>query len=135
MTSAASSSVSFMGAPLPAYCGQEAGSPKSEGRKTDPFYPLHAFMPHSIVLSLHRKAERCHTSERSRFNHHRHTDLVCDWRVNVYVRFWRLDADDQRVSRLLFPRPEKRRSEEHTSELQSLMSISYAVLRLKKTQI
>src|SRR3546814_12270004 len=88
MTSAASSSVSFMGAPLPAYCGQEAGSPKSEGRKTDPFYPLHAFMPHSIVLSLPRKAERCHTSDRSRFNHPRPTDLVCNWRLNFTVRHW-----------------------------------------------
>src|SRR3546814_3706791 len=31
------------------------------------------------------------------------------------------------------PRARARRSEEHTSELQSLMRISYAVFRLKKT--
>src|SRR3546814_2224721 len=31
-----------------------------------------------------------------------------------------------------YPRPQRRRSEEHTSELQSLMRISYAVFCLKK---
>src|SRR3546814_4515892 len=34
--------------------------------------------------------------------------------------------------RLRRPRPDSGRSEEHTSELQSLMRISYAVFRLKK---
>src|SRR3546814_6198023 len=34
--------------------------------------------------------------------------------------------------RLSTPRPPRRRSEEHTSELQSLMRISYAVFCLKK---
>src|SRR3546814_2142289 len=38
----------------------------------------------------------------------------------------RMTADDDTM------RPEKRRSEEHTSELQSLMRISYAVFCLKK---
>src|SRR3546814_10356398 len=33
------------------------------------------------------------------------------------------------------PTPRKKRSEEHTSELQSLMRISYAVFCLKKKQI
>src|SRR3546814_1521404 len=35
---------------------------------------------------------------------------------------------------VLIPRPDSERSEEHTSELQSLMRISYAVLCLKKKQ-
>src|SRR3546814_3041494 len=33
---------------------------------------------------------------------------------------------------VLIPKPQRRRSEEHTSELQSLMRISYAVFCLKK---
>src|SRR3546814_10858963 len=39
---------------------------------------------------------------------------------------------DQRQRRRPFARNRKRRSEEHTSELQSLMRISYAVFCLKK---
>src|SRR3546814_1653092 len=39
---------------------------------------------------------------------------------------------DLRFNRPVFARNE--RSEEHTSELQSLMRISYAVFRMKKTQ-
>src|SRR3546814_132220 len=31
--------VSFMGAPLPAYSGREAGSPQNRRRETGPFYP------------------------------------------------------------------------------------------------
>src|SRR3546814_8655512 len=38
----------------------------------------------------------------------------------------------RRVCRVSGPRSEHRRSEEHTSELQSLMRISYAVFCLKK---
>src|SRR3546814_2068445 len=36
------------------------------------------------------------------------------------------------ISKILIERPAKTRSEEHTSELQSLMRISYAVFCLKK---
>src|SRR3546814_9554823 len=44
------------------------------------------------------------------------------------------DGADDRVVRAIFPRPmdRARRSEEHTSELQSLMRSSYAVFCLKK---
>src|SRR3546814_2802675 len=41
-------------------------------------------------------------------------------------------AHAQVVAAFLDPAPEARRSEEHTSELQSLMRISYAVFCLKK---
>src|SRR3546814_2173699 len=40
----------------------------------------------------------------------------------------------ERLDRTWFATREQRRSEEHTSELQSLMRISYAVLCLKKKQ-
>src|SRR3546814_4272287 len=46
----------------------------------------------------------------------------------------RARAASRRTSRLIFS-PDENRSEEHTSELQSLMRISYAVFCLKKTQI
>src|SRR3546814_2766755 len=39
---------------------------------------------------------------------------------------------DERAERVLAHRPRRQRSEEHTSELQSLMRISYAVFCLKK---
>src|SRR3546814_4395084 len=41
-------------------------------------------------------------------------------------------AHGRRSRPAFFRRPPSRRSEEHTSELQSLMRISYAVFRLKK---
>src|SRR3546814_5332692 len=46
------------------------------------------------------------------------------------VRFFPISASSQLLS--LAPTPTRRRSEEHTSELQSLMRISYAVFCLKK---
>src|SRR3546814_7152802 len=45
------------------------------------------------------------------------------------------DALGQKLSRLMFEGPEEERSEEQQSELQSLMSISYAVFCLKKKKI
>src|SRR3546814_2771236 len=41
---------------------------------------------------------------------------------------------EEAVEEILQPMADRRRSEEHTSELQSLMRISYAVFCLKKTQ-
>src|SRR3546814_9039706 len=51
--------------------------------------------------------------------------------ASSFERFRRLRSDevDRAAGRVL---PEQRRSEEHTSELQSLMRISYAVFCLKK---
>src|SRR3546814_6019021 len=49
-------------------------------------------------------------------------------RVDARVKRFLLTAHHSRV----FQRPEQPRSEEHTSELQSLMRISYAVFCLKK---
>src|SRR3546814_2722803 len=54
--------------------------------------------------------------------------FVCDtgnkYLSKLYNDYWMLDHG--------FPEPEQHRSEEHTSELQSLMRISYAVFCLKK---
>src|SRR3546814_4736212 len=47
----------------------------------------------------------------------------------------RLGAPDDVLMRALFERQFVKRSEEHTSELQSLMRISYAVFCLKKKKI
>src|SRR3546814_1630152 len=44
-------------------------------------------------------------------------------------------AVEQRDDRFQRPHPAHRRSEEHTSELQSLMRISYAVFCLKKKKV
>src|SRR3546814_7849444 len=44
-----------------------------------------------------------------------------------------VDDEDRQIPPRIFSRP-LRRSEEHTSELQSLMRISYAVFCLKKQQ-
>src|SRR3546814_5863216 len=55
--------------------------------------------------------------------------------VEDHVGFWRHAAGQRVARRLLFHahvRVEEERSEEHTSELQSLMRISYAVFCLKK---
>src|SRR3546814_15403650 len=51
-----------------------------------------------------------------------------------YTTLFRSNSGDQRTSRCLRPAAlfNHRRSEEHTSELQSLMRISYAVFCLKK---
>src|SRR3546814_9229951 len=48
------------------------------------------------------------------------------WFIALIVRTWR------KMSLAFFETPERYRSEEHTSELQSLMRISYAVFCLKK---
>src|SRR3546814_9234323 len=52
--------------------------------------------------------------------------------ATAQLREWNIDCRS-----IVFPRNQydRRRSEEHTSELQSLMRISYAVLCLKKKNI
>src|SRR3546814_2109261 len=47
---------------------------------------------------------------------------------------FRCAAGDQARSRVSIPAPHASRSEEHTSELQSLLRISYAVFCLTKTK-
>src|SRR3546814_14005288 len=49
----------------------------------------------------------------------------------VVFREYRNAVEEDRLHRVL-PGPQRQRSEEHTSELQSLMRISYAVFCLKK---
>src|SRR3546814_10615290 len=51
-----------------------------------------------------------------------HSAVPCYWWLN-YLNGWRVQAESP---------PRQTRSEEHTSELQSLMRISYAVFCLKK---
>src|SRR3546814_3182420 len=48
------------------------------------------------------------------------------------IRDWGFGEQEPRLVESRIPNPESRRSEEHTSELQSLMRISYAVFCLKK---
>src|SRR3546814_4442247 len=56
--------------------------------------------------------------------------------IREYFRLYGLDQEKLKVARpdalIMHPGPMNRRSEEHTSELQSLMRISYAVFCLKK---
>src|SRR3546814_5485367 len=65
---------------------------------------------------------------------------VCIVEVEEVVEIGAIDPDHVHlpgiyVDRIVHnPTPEKRRSEEHTSELQSLMRTSYAVFCLKKKQ-
>src|SRR3546814_9533622 len=49
-----------------------------------------------------------------------------------WTRRDRTGMEGRRISRTIQPKVPPRRSEEHTSELQSLMRISYAVFCLKK---
>src|SRR3546814_7202797 len=68
----------------------------------------------------------------------RHALGVRDVEDQLFARRLWLDRLDRSRDRLLCPdrdrNIERRRSEEHTSELQSLMRISYAVFCLKKKQ-
>src|SRR3546814_3367048 len=64
--------------------------------------------------------------------------IVNDERLTDYMEYWsdlgkRLRLEFERTHRLVSP--VQFRSEEHTSELQSLMRISYAVFCLKKKNI
>src|SRR3546814_10104941 len=61
------------------------------------------------------------------------TAIPCEAHVPAVVVLFGLPAIKQRRRR--FHRTSPRRSEEHTSELQSLMRISYAVFCLKKKKI
>src|SRR3546814_8605162 len=57
------------------------------------------------------------------------TLFVCCWSKPKFPSMWRLVW--RRTTTVMFC-PARNRSEEHTSELQSLMRISYAVFCLKK---
>src|SRR3546814_3140829 len=54
-----------------------------------------------------------------------------DGKVEIAVT-GRVDGELEKAIAATIPEPERQRSEEHTSELQSLMRISYAVFCLKK---
>src|SRR3546814_8048149 len=58
--------------------------------------------------------------------------IIDDGRPATRPGSGRMDGDLWPGVAPLFPAPRRRRSEEHTSELQSLMRISYAVFCLKK---
>src|SRR3546814_2947504 len=58
--------------------------------------------------------------------------LAIRWATKRRAIFWHLLGSRRLRSSLLTCSPETLRSEEHTSELQSLMRISYAVFCLKK---
>src|SRR3546814_3018873 len=58
-----------------------------------------------------------------------YADIVCPW---CFIGSRRLNAAVQSTGRAEDVSIHHRRSEEHTSELQSLMRISYAVFCLKK---
>src|SRR3546814_10218823 len=53
-------------------------------------------------------------------------------RVVMVAGVFRVDGDQRNLAQVLAAAHRHRRSEEHTSELQSLMRISYAVFCLKK---
>src|SRR3546814_4419747 len=57
-------------------------------------------------------------------------DRYGDWHPTL--RFTNRPGDEERVDYVYAPRASQGRSEEHTSELQSLMRISYAGFCLKK---
>src|SRR3546814_1663427 len=63
---------------------------------------------------------------------------TCRWFTVRNCSCWTTQKSTQKKQRMISQRKKQRmisRSEEHTSELQSLMSISYAVFLLKKKQI
>src|SRR3546814_7659824 len=64
-----------------------------------------------------------------------HCDIIARWRAASGQGRASALADLLSVFRTGKGEPRKCRSEEHTSELQSLMRISYAVICLKKKQI
>src|SRR3546814_2255088 len=60
--------------------------------------------------------------------------MLCKWCSGYRWCCWRHRCGMKTCTRLTCWWPAWRRSEEHTSELQSLMRISYAVFCLKKTK-
>src|SRR3546814_9180947 len=62
----------------------------------------------------------------------RHLPVEGESFVEQGWRFEIVDLDGRRIDKVLVERARKGRSEEHTSELQSLMRRSYAVFCLKK---
>src|SRR3546814_10036769 len=99
------------------------GPPRST--RTDTLFPY---------TTLFRSAAGTTARER-----HRATRRTPRWRVRdclICAPRWPAALDHPQRDRLQHrPRPVARRSEEHTSELQSLMRISYAVFCLKKKKL
>src|SRR3546814_3176770 len=95
-----------------------AGSEKRGGR------PIEGRGPHR--RHGRRRGQRCAGARRRRCRHRDGLRHRCGDRKR-----WR-DAAEGRSGRYRARAPAERRSEEHTSELQSLMRISYAVFCLKK---
>src|SRR3546814_7559780 len=83
--------------------------------RTDTLFPYT-----TLFRSLHAQLHALRARRRAARQQRRHRAAV------------RLDFAEELVDLLLAGRQHDRRSEEHTSELQSLMRISYAVFCLKK---
>src|SRR3546814_2609767 len=83
--------------------------------RTDTLFPYTTLFRSCATRWSRRAGVRAWRTTRTRWDEHRRTDRIV-----------RLGADH------LFRRHRSARSEEHTSELQSLMRISYAVFCLKK---
>src|SRR3546814_16775590 len=93
-----------------------------------PYTPLFRSAPAPSAIPAPASAPTATAPVRARAGEHpTYTRLVFDWLERVEYAL----ATEGRGATLRFAR----RSEEHTSELQSLMRISYAVFCLKKKKI
>src|SRR3546814_4488037 len=96
--------------------------------RTDTLFPYTTLFRSLEHLRLRRLDQHQPNAEEEREEHHRQ-HVVLAHRVEEIIGD---DGDDRLHSRFRFMRALDDRSEEHTSELQSLMRISYAVFCLKK---
>src|SRR3546814_1020564 len=85
--------------------------------------------------SVHAFDSQCRTvnANHAHLRTGRHVGAAADAPLRV-IDMQRADAVDQRLIQRELTPDVRMRSEEHTSELQSLMRISYAVFCLKKTK-
>src|SRR3546814_9271355 len=85
----------------------------------------YTLLPYTTLFRSARHAD--HAGE------HRDAHRLAHFRAGAGCHHQRQHAEDERErSHQDWPQPQTARSEEHTSELQSLMRISYAVFCLKK---
>src|SRR3546814_2022893 len=93
--------------------------------RTDTLFPYTTLFRSRDIIQQERLIELC-------FEGHRYWDIR-RWKrgrefFNTNIRGWDIEQEEA----TLYYRVKTLRSEEHTSELQSLMRISYAVFCLKK---